>query len=97
VHQTFLDQYYRDHPQLKPPDLPFKIAARFRYNPDLRSVFAIVPSVLMLMLVFIPSMMTTIGVVRERELGSIVNLYVTPVTGFEFLLGKQLPYVAIAA
>jgi len=41
-------------------------------------------------------MMTAVGVVRERELGSIVNLYVTPVTGFEFLIGKQLPYVAIA-
>ena len=96
VHQTFLDRYYLDHPALKPPNLPAKIETRFRYNPDLRSVYAIVPSVLMLLLVFIPSMMTAVGVVRERELGSIVNLYVTPVTGFEFLIGKQLPYVAIA-
>ena len=96
VHQTFIDAYFRDHPALKPPDLPASIAIRFRYNPDLRSVFAIVPSVLMLLLVFIPSMMTAVGVVRERELGSITNLYVTPVTGIEFLLGKQLPYVAIA-
>ncbi len=96
VHQSFLDRYFRDHPELKPPELPAKIATRFRYNPDLRSVFSIVPSVLMLLLVFIPSMMTAVGVVRERELGSITNLYVTPVTGIEFLLGKQLPYVAIA-
>ncbi len=96
VHQTFLDGYYLDHPELKPPRLPARIETRFRYNPDLRSAFAIVPSVLMLLLVFIPSMMTAVGVVRERELGSISNLYVTPVTGFEFLLGKQLPYVAIA-
>jgi ribosome-dependent ATPase len=35
-------------------------------------------------------------VVREKEVGSILNLYSTPVTGIEFLLGKQLPYVAIA-
>ncbi len=96
VHQAYLDDYFRAHPELKPPDLPAKIATRFRYNPDLRSVYAIVPSVLMLLLVFIPSMMTAVGVVRERELGSIVNLYVTPVTGTEFLLGKQIPYVAIA-
>ena len=96
VHQGFLDDYFRDHPELKPPDLPARIETRFRYNPELRSVYAIVPSVLMLLLVFIPSMMTAVGVVRERELGSITNLYVTPVTGSEFLLGKQIPYVVIA-
>ena len=43
----------------------------------------------------IPTMMTA-GVVREKEMGSITNLYVTPVTGLEFLLGKQLPYAALA-
>jgi ribosome-dependent ATPase len=41
-------------------------------------------------------MLTALGVVREKELGSIVNLYVTPVSRFEFLLGKQLPYVGLA-
>jgi ribosome-dependent ATPase len=41
-------------------------------------------------------MLTALSVVREKELGSIVNLYVTPVTRLEFLLGKQLPYVALA-
>ena len=39
---------------------------------------------------------TALGVVREKELGSIVNLYVTPVSKVEFLFGKQLPYVAVA-
>jgi len=36
-----------------------------------------------------------LAIVREKELGSITNLYVTPVTRIEFLIGKQLPYVAI--
>ncbi len=72
------------------------VAQRFRYNPDFRSVFAMVPGIIMLLLVLIPSMMTAVGVVREKELGSITNLYATPVTGTEFLLGKQAPYVAIA-
>ncbi|MBV2235237.1 MAG: ATP-binding cassette domain-containing protein [Sterolibacterium sp.] len=96
VHQRYLDEHFLRHPQLRPPDLPVRIESRFRYNPDLLSVHAIVPSVLMLLLVFIPSMMTAVGVVRERELGSIINLYVTPVSGAEFLLGKQLPYAALA-
>ena len=50
----------------------------------------------MLLLMLIPTMMTAVGVVREKEVGSIVNLYVTPVTRLEFLLGKQLPYVGLA-
>jgi hypothetical protein len=55
-----------------------------------------VPGIIMMVLVLIPAVMTALGVVREKELGSITNLYVTPTTGLEFLLGKQLPYVAIA-
>ncbi len=72
------------------------VQTRFRYNQSFKSVFAIVPSVIMLMLVLIPSMMAAMGVVREKETGSIANFRSTPVTRLEFILGKQLPYVAIA-
>jgi hypothetical protein len=47
-----------------------------------------------LLLLMLPAMLTALAVVREKETGSIINLYVTPVTRTEFLLGKQLPYVA---
>ncbi|QCO57781.1 ATP-binding cassette domain-containing protein (plasmid) [Pseudorhodobacter turbinis] len=73
-----------------------EIETRFRYNQGFKSVFAIVPSVIMLMLVLIPSMMAAMGVVREKETGSIANFRSTPVTRLEFILGKQLPYVVIA-
>ncbi len=76
--------------------LPADIETRFRYNQDFQSVFAMVPGVIMLLLVLTPAMLTAVGVVREKELGSITNLYATPVTRLEFLLGKQLPYIAIA-
>lgn len=72
------------------------IDTRFRYNQGFKSVFAIVPSVIMLMLVLIPAMMTAMGIVREKETGSIANFRSTPVTRIEFILGKQLPYVVIA-
>ena len=49
-----------------------------------------------LLLVEIPAILMALSIVREKELGSIINLYVTPVSRVEFLLGKQLPYVAIA-
>jgi ribosome-dependent ATPase len=69
---------------------------RYRYNQGFVSIVAMVPAVIPLLLVMLPAMLTALGVVREKELGSITNLYVTPVTRFEFLLGKQLPYVALA-
>lgn len=72
------------------------IETRFRYNQGFKSVVAMVPSVIMLMLVLIPSMMAAMGVVREKETGSIANFRSTPITRAEFLLGKQLPYVVIA-
>ncbi|MFU2486697.1 ribosome-associated ATPase/putative transporter RbbA [Thauera sp. WH-1] len=72
------------------------IAVRYRYNPDMLSLVAMVPAVIPLLLVFIPSMLTALGVVREKELGSILNVYTTPVTKLEFLLGKQLPYIALS-
>jgi ribosome-dependent ATPase len=69
---------------------------RYRYNPDVKSLYAMVPAVIPILLMFIPAMLTALGVVREKELGSIINLYVTPVTKLEFLLGKQLPYIGTA-
>lgn len=75
---------------------PATIETRFRYNPDVKSLPAMVPAVIPLLLMMIPAMLTALSVVREKELGSIVNLYVTPVTRLEFLLGKQVPYVVLA-
>ena len=71
------------------------VEMRYRYNQDVRSIYAMVPAVIPLLLVFIPAILTALGVVREKELGSITNLYVTPVTRLEFLIGKQLPYIGI--
>lgn len=72
------------------------IETRYRYNPDVRSLPAMVPAIIPLLLLMMPAMLTALAVVREKELGSILNLYVTPVTKTEFMLGKQLPYVALA-
>jgi ribosome-dependent ATPase len=75
---------------------PVNIESRFRYNQDFKSANAIVPSVIMLLLVLIPAIMTALGIVKEKETGSIANFQATPVTRIEFLLGKQLPYIVIA-
>ena len=74
---------------------PATIETRYRYNPDVKSLPAMVPAIIPLLLMMIPAMLTALSVVREKELGSILNLYVTPVTRTEFLLGKQLPYLVL--
>ncbi|WP_433668723.1 ribosome-associated ATPase/putative transporter RbbA [Klebsiella michiganensis] len=71
------------------------IETRYRYNPDVKSLPAIVPAVIPLLLMMIPAMLSALSVVREKELGSIINLYVTPTTRSEFLLGKQVPYIVL--
>ncbi len=75
--------------------VPANIELRYRYNPDVKSLVAMVPAVIPLLLLLIPAMLATLSVVREKDLGSIINFYVTPTTRLEFLLGKQLPYVVL--
>ncbi|MFJ2322386.1 ribosome-associated ATPase/putative transporter RbbA [Pseudomonas sp. NPDC087817] len=72
------------------------LETRFRYNQDVVSVNAIGPGVMALILAFIPAMLTALGIVREKELGSITNFYATPLTRLEFLLGKQAPYLLVS-
>lgn len=72
------------------------VETRFRYNPDVKSMPAMVPALLPMLLLMFPAMLTALAVVREKETGSIINFYVTPTTRAEFLIGKQLPYVGLA-
>ena len=80
---------------LEPPKYFANFEDRYMYNPTFESVYAMVPSVPPMLLVLIPAILMAIAVVREKELGSIINFYVTPTGRFEYLLGKQLPYIAI--
>jgi len=95
IHQHWLSEYARERLGAS-AEPAMSVETRFRYNPNVKSLNAMVPAVVPLLLLMLPAMLTALAVVREKELGSIVNLYVTPVTRTEFLLGKQLPYVALA-
>jgi ribosome-dependent ATPase len=95
MHALWLAQMARSGPG-QMAAAPITIETRYRYNPDVRSLVAIVPAVIPVLLLLFPAMLTALSVVREKELGSIINFYVTPITRSEFLLGKQLPYVALA-
>ena len=95
LHYQYLTDLARRH-GVTSPVAAANIEARYRYNQDFQSFNAMVPGMIAILLVLVPAMMTALGVVREKELGSITNLYVTPITRLEFLLGKQLPYVILS-
>ncbi len=95
MHLEYVQQLIREKTGIR-IGYPADIVSRFRYNQDFKSIYAMVPAVIPILLVFIPAILMALGVVREKELGSITNLYVTPVTRLEFLLGKQLPYIVVA-
>ena len=90
------DKQLRESKGLPPVPKPIKVEARALFNQDFKSIYAMVPGDIMLLLILIPSMLTALSVVREKELGSIANFYAAPATRLEFLAGKQLPYIAVA-
>ncbi|WP_030541429.1 ribosome-associated ATPase/putative transporter RbbA [Sphingobium sp. DC-2] len=96
MHAQWLGEVAAGEQGARPATGLVNIEVRYRYNPDVRSLVAIAPAVIPVLLLLLPAMLTALSVVREKELGSIINFYVTPIGRVEFLLGKQLPYVALA-
>ena len=95
AHAQYLTRL-REAKGLPAPPQPVKFNVRLLFNQAFKSVYAMVPADIMLLLILIPCMLTALSVVREKELGSIANFYSAPATRLEFLMGKQLPYFAVA-
>jgi ABC-type multidrug transport system, ATPase component len=72
-----------------------QIEDRYMYNPSFLSIYSIGPSVPALLLILIPAILMAVSIVREKELGSMINFYVTPTRRLEYLIGKQIPYIVI--
>ncbi len=66
------------------------------YNPTLESKNFLVPGLISTILMFYPSLLAALVVVREKEVGTIYNLYCSPVKGWEVVIGKAVPYIAIS-
>lgn len=74
---------------------PLHFAPRYWFNQGVKSKVAFVPGMIAAILLFTTAMSSALAVVREKELGTITNFYVAPTSRIEFLIAKQLPYVAI--
>jgi ribosome-dependent ATPase len=96
VNDAFLDRRSTSASSgARSPPGPITVQTRYRYNPSFESIYAIVPSIPPILLILIPAILMAVSVVREKELGPIINFYVTPTKRVEFLVGKQLPYIVI--
>lgn len=95
MHYDYLLQRIKERLGYLPSLSSVDIQMRYRYNPDFKSLNAMVPGVIPMLLIFIPAILMALSVVREKEMGSITNFYATPVTKLEFLIGKQIPYVIV--
>ena len=91
MHNSWLEKYNSEHGISG--ESYVNVETRYRYNPDVLSLPAMVPAVIPILLMMIPAILAALAVVREKEMGSIINLYVTPLSRTEFMLGKQMPYV----
>jgi ABC-2 type transport system permease protein len=70
--------------------------ARMVYNPELKSVFMFVPGVMTIILMLVSAMMTSISITREKELGTMEILLVSPLKPFQVIIGKVVPYVFLS-
>ena len=97
LHNEWLTNYSEEHSNSsKSQSQSADVQVRYRYNPDVRSLPAMVPAVIPILLLMIPAILSALSVVREKETGSIINLYVSPLSRTEFMLGKQIPYLLFA-
>lgn len=94
LHRTFLDVLARENGDRQAEIA--RIEPRFRYNQSFESIAAMAPAMPAILLIMLPAVLMAVSVAREKELGSVTNFYVTPTTRLEFLVGKQIPYIAIA-
>ena len=78
------------------PAAPIAVEGRVWFNPSLETKNSIVPGLLVIFLMFYPGLLAALVVVREKERGTIFNLYCSPVRRWEVILAKALPYLAIA-
>jgi ABC-2 type transport system permease protein/ribosome-dependent ATPase len=76
---------------------PLRVETRYLYNESLKSSYALVPSMIAVILLMNPAVLTALAISREKEMGTIYNIYSTPIKKWEFLTGKIIPYLIISA
>jgi ABC-2 type transport system permease protein len=78
------------------PSYQIQTQTQMYYNPELKSVFGFVPGVMTIILMLVSAMMTSISITREKELGTMEVLLVSPIKPFQVIIGKVFPYIFLS-
>ncbi|PKN78749.1 MAG: ABC transporter permease [Candidatus Cloacimonetes bacterium HGW-Cloacimonetes-1] len=76
--------------------LPIRVKTNILYNPDLKSAYFFVPGLIAMILVMISALLTSIAISKEKELGTMEQILVSPIKAHEIIIGKVLPYILLA-
>ena len=93
---AILQNYQQEYNENKMNDYQIQVQTRLYYNPELKSVFTFVPGVMTVILMLVSAMMTSISITREKELGTMEVLLVSPIKPFQVILGKVFPYIFLS-
>jgi ABC-2 type transport system permease protein len=88
IMESFTRNYYNIEP-------PLEMRFNVLYNPEAESVYYMVPGIVATLLTMITVMLTSMAIVREREMGTLEQLLVTPIKGRMLLLGKLIPFALL--
>ena len=88
--------YSREMIENKKPPMQISIESTMMYNPELKGVFMFVPGTITILLMLVSAMMTSISIAREKELGTMEVLLVSPLKPFQIIVGKVLPYILLS-
>lgn len=89
----YLSEFMRNYTKF---NLPIQLRTRILFNPGLESKVFMIPGVLVMIIILMTTILTAVAVVREKELGTFEQIQVTPITPFQFMLGKTIPFTIIA-
>ncbi|MDP4291069.1 MAG: ABC transporter permease [Bacteroidota bacterium] len=94
--RSILSDYQRELFRDKEFPMQIQTETRMLYNPELKSVYMFVPGIITILLMLISAMMTSISIAREKELGTMEVLLVSPLKPFQIVIGKVIPYVLLS-
>lgn len=93
---AILQNYLQEINQTDKPTYQIQTQTQLYYNPELKSVFTFVPGVMTIILMLVSAMMTSISITREKELGTMEILLVSPLKPFQVIIGKVFPYIFLS-
>lgn len=93
---AILQNYIQEKNNIKKPIYQINTQTQLYYNPELKSVFTFVPGVMTVILMLVSAMMTSISITKEKEIGTMEVLLVSPIQPFQVIIGKVFPYVFLS-